>query len=93
MEPAEIAAPLVCSDPETTLALPVTVRLPAFPWLFEKKLDLEVTPKKLEALRMLGVPYTDADIANATEGLEDKSQADAVIAYMQQLGTILKERR
>ena len=67
--------------------------MPAFPWLFEKKLDLEVTPKKLEALRMLGVPYTDADIANATEGLEDKSQADAVIAYMQQLGTVLKERR
>ena len=67
--------------------------MPAFPWLFEKKLDLEVTPKKLEALRMLGVPYTDADIANAGAGLEGKSQADAVIAYMQQLGTVLKERR
>ena len=67
--------------------------MPAFPWLFEKKLDLEVTPKKLKALQMLGVPYTDEDIANAAKGLEDKTQADALIAYLQQLGTLLKERR
>ena len=67
--------------------------MPAFPWLFEKKLDLEVTAKKLAALRMVGVPYTDEQIANATQGLEDKTQADAIIAYMQQLGLLLKERR
>jgi cytochrome c oxidase cbb3-type subunit II len=67
--------------------------MPGFPWLFEKKLNVEVTPKKLEALRMLGVPYTDADIANASSGLENKTQADAIVAYMQQLGTLLKERR
>jgi cytochrome c oxidase cbb3-type subunit 2 len=67
--------------------------MPAFPWLFEKKLDLEVTPKRLAALQMLGVPYTDEDIKNATVGLENKSEADALVAYLQQLGTILKERR
>lgn len=67
--------------------------MPAFPWLFEKKLDLEVTPKRLAALQMLGVPYTDEDIKNAAVGLENKSEADALVAYLQQLGTILKERR
>jgi cytochrome c oxidase cbb3-type subunit 2 len=67
--------------------------MPAFPWLFEKKLDLDVTAKKLTALRMVGVPYTDEQIANATQGLEDKTQADALIAYLQQLGILLKERR
>lgn len=67
--------------------------MPAFPWLFENTLDLEVTPLKLAALRKVGVPYTDDDIANATEGLEDKTEADAVIAYLQQLGILIKERR
>ena len=67
--------------------------MPGFPWLFENKLDLETTPKKLAALRVVGVPYTDADIANATVGLEDKTEADALIAYLQQLGLLIKERR
>ena len=67
--------------------------MPAFHWLFEKKLDLAVTPKRLAALQMLGVPYTDEDIENAAVGLENKSEADALVAYLQQLGTILKERR
>ena len=67
--------------------------MPAFPWLFENKLNLEEVPLKLKALRRLGVPYTDDDIANATRGLEDRTEADAVIAYLQQLGTLLKERR
>tara|TARA_R110002072_G_scaffold64_11_gene450 strand:+ start:670 stop:1275 length:606 start_codon:yes stop_codon:yes gene_type:complete len=67
--------------------------MPGFPWLFENKLDLEVTPKKLAALQTLGVPYTDEDIRTATEGLEDKSEADALIAYLQQLGLLIQERR
>ena len=67
--------------------------MPAFPWLFEKELNLGIVPKKLGALQLLGVPYTDEDIANATKGLEGKTEADALIAYLQQLGTILKERR
>ena len=50
-------------------------------------------PLKLAALQTLGVPYTDDDIANATTGIEDKTEADAVVAYLQQLGLIIKERR
>lgn len=67
--------------------------MPAFPWLFEAELDLETVPLKLRALRIVGVPYTDEDIANATQCLEDKTEVDALLAYLQQLGTILKERR
>jgi cytochrome c oxidase cbb3-type subunit 2 len=67
--------------------------MPGFPWLFTTELDLETTPKKLVALRKVGVPYTDEDIANATVGLAGKSEADALIAYLQQLGLLIKERR
>lgn len=67
--------------------------MPAFPWLFEQKLNPEITPLKLEALRIVGVPYTDDQIANAANGLEDKTEADALIAYLQQLGTLIKDRR
>ena len=66
--------------------------MPSFPWLFEDKLDTEVTPLKLAALRKVGVPYTDEDISTAADGLEDKTEADALIAYLQQLGTLIKER-
>ena len=67
--------------------------MPGFSWLFENEIDGSVTPKKLEALRLVGVPYTDADIAGATEAVSGKSEADAMVAYLQQLGTIIKERR
>ncbi len=67
--------------------------MPGFPWLFETPVDAEVLPKKLTVLRTLGVPYTDEDIKNAGEGLEGKMEADAVIAYLQQLGLLLKENR
>ncbi len=42
---------------------------------------------------MVGVPYTDEDIAGATALVEGKTEADALVAYLQQLGTIIKERR
>ncbi|MGJ8688976.1 MAG: cytochrome-c oxidase, cbb3-type subunit II [Gammaproteobacteria bacterium] len=67
--------------------------MPSYPWLFENPIDLDVLPKKLAALQTLGVPYTDEDIANATAGLENSTEADAVIAYLQQLGTLITERR
>jgi cytochrome c oxidase cbb3-type subunit 2 len=47
---------------------------------------------KLRALRMLGVPYTDEDIAGAKAMLEGKTEMDALIAYLQGLGTALKQR-
>lgn len=67
--------------------------MPAYAWLFERPIKLENLPKKLAALQTLGVPYTDEDIANATNGLENSTEADAVIAYLQQLGTLITERR
>ena len=67
--------------------------MPSYPWLFDRKIDLKTLPKKLTALRRVGVPYTDEDIANAAVGLEESTEADAVIAYLQQLGTLITERR
>lgn len=67
--------------------------MPGFTWLFETPVDAQVLPAKLTALRRVGVPYTDVDIAGATDGLEGKTEADALIAYLQQLGTLIKERR
>ena len=67
--------------------------MPAFKWLFENQIDAETTPKKLVALRRVGVPYTDADIAGATAAVEGKTEIDALVAYLQQLGTLLQSRR
>ncbi len=64
--------------------------MPRFPWLADGKIDGTLTAKKMEALRMVGVPYTDADIAGAAAAVEGKSELDALIAYLQGLGTNLK---
>ena len=63
--------------------------MPAYPWLFEAKLDGALTGTKMNALRMVGVPYTDEDIAGAGAAVEGKTESEALIAYLQQLGTIL----
>ena len=67
--------------------------MPGFTWLFDTPVDAAVLPAKLRALRSVGVPYTDESIATATQGLEDTSEADALIAYLQQLGTLIEDRR
>jgi cytochrome c oxidase cbb3-type subunit 2 len=67
--------------------------MPAFPWLAENVLDGKDTPKKLSVLRTLGVPYTDADIAGATDAVKGKTELDALVAYLQGLGTVIKTRR
>ena len=67
--------------------------MPAYPWLFDRELNLEVTPRKLRAMQRLGVPYTDEDIASATEGLAGVTEAQALVAYLQQLGVLIRERR
>lgn len=66
--------------------------MPSFPWLFDNEVNVDVLPAKMSALRKLGVPYTDEDIASV-EKLESTTEAEALIAYMQQLGTVIKERR
>jgi len=60
--------------------------MPRFPWLADAKLDGELVAKKMRALRMVGVPYTDADIAGAAAAVQDKTELDALVAYLQGLG-------
>jgi cytochrome c oxidase cbb3-type subunit 2 len=67
--------------------------MPAYKWLFENNLNGAMTGKKMAALRTVGVPYTDEDIANAAAAVEDKKEIDALVAYLQQLGTVLKFKR
>jgi len=61
--------------------------MPGFPWLAQNKLDGALLQRKLTVLRMLGTPYTDADIANAPAAVQDKTELDALVAYLQALGT------
>ena len=64
--------------------------MPAYPWLEKTLVDAEDMPDHMRALRIVGVPYTDADIAGASEEVKGKTEMDAVIAYLQILGTHLK---
>lgn len=66
--------------------------MPAFPWLFDATIDGSKTPAKLKALRTLGVPYTDEDIATATEQTDGVKEIDALVAYLQHLGTVVTGR-
>ncbi|MCX7055838.1 MAG: cytochrome-c oxidase, cbb3-type subunit II [Proteobacteria bacterium] len=64
--------------------------MPGFPWLATAKIDSDVTAKKLKALRIVGVPYTDADIAGAKAAVEGKTEQDALVDYLQHLGLASK---
>mgnify|MGYP003542432595 FL=1 len=61
--------------------------MPNFPWLAENLLDGEVTARRMRALQTLGDPYTDAEIKAAPEELAGKTELDAIVAYLQALGT------
>ena len=67
--------------------------MPSFPWLFDNTLSGDKTGAKMAALRVVGVPYTDEDIAGAQAAVEGKYEIDALVAYLQQLGTLIKYRR
>ena len=64
--------------------------MPGYPWLFQNPADADSIQAKMLALRKVGVPYTDDEIAKAPEELKGKTEADALIAYLQDLGTALK---
>ncbi|WP_068858395.1 cytochrome-c oxidase, cbb3-type subunit II [Perlucidibaca aquatica] len=66
--------------------------MPSYPWLETTALDGRLTAKKLETFRNFGVPYTDADIAGAAEAVKGKSELDALVVYLQQLGHAFKDR-
>jgi cytochrome c oxidase cbb3-type subunit 2 len=67
--------------------------MPGFPWLEHNRLDGSGTAAKMRALRSIGVPYTEEQIAAAAGAVEGKTEMEALIAYLQQLGLALKGRR
>jgi len=67
--------------------------MPAYPWLAKASANYPDIEARLRALARIGVPYTDAEIAGARKELEGKTEMDALIAYLQGLGTALKDRR
>ena len=64
--------------------------MPGYPWLAKTPADASSIVAKLRTLRSMGHPYTDEDIAGAKQALEGKTEQDALIAYLQGLGTALK---
>ena len=67
--------------------------MPAYPWLVDAAANANDVPAKMRALRALGVPYSDDDIGGAAAAVKGKSEMDALVAYLQGLGTVLKDTR
>jgi len=64
--------------------------MPAYPWLSKAGADAATIQAKMKALRVVGVPYTDEEIAKAPSELNAKTEQDALIAYLQNLGLAMK---
>lgn len=67
--------------------------MPAYPWLEKNILTGEHSREKVQAMATLGVPYTEEDIRMAPYAVQGKSELDALVAYLQQLGTVIKNRK
>ncbi len=67
--------------------------MPGYPWLAKTPADAATISARMRTLRTLGLPYTDAEIAKAPEALKDKTEQDALIAYLQGMGTAMKNAR
>ncbi len=64
--------------------------MPAYPWLEKNLVDPSVLAPRMKALRTVGVPYTDEQIAQAAEEVKGKTEQDVLVAYLQSLGRALK---
>jgi cytochrome c oxidase cbb3-type subunit 2 len=64
--------------------------MPAYPWLETNTVDAAGMAPRMKALRAVGVPYTDAEIAKAAADVKGRTEMEALIAYLQSLGTALK---
>ena len=64
--------------------------MPAYPWLEKSTVDVDTIAPRMRALRVAGVPYTDAEITQAPEQVKGKTEMDALIAYLQGMGLALK---
>ena len=67
--------------------------MPGYPWLATTPADVAHITRKLQVLRSMGHPYTDEDVALARKALEGKTEQDALVAYLQGMGTALKAAR
>ena len=67
--------------------------MPGYPWLAETLVDPELITAKLKALQTLGDPYTDEQVAGAAAAVQGRSESEALIAYLQGLGTNRRDRR
>jgi len=67
--------------------------MPGYPWLNDNMVDGERVKDSMQALLLLNTPYTDEEIQNATKSLEGKTEMDALVAYLQVLGTHVQNRR
>ena len=67
--------------------------MPGYPWLAERLVDPDLITAKLKALQMIGDPYTDDQIAGAAAAVEGRSELDALVAYLKELGTNRRARR
>ena len=61
--------------------------MPAYPWLLESAIEPASMAPRMKALRIVGVPYTDAEIAAAAEDVKGRTELDALVAFLQVLGT------
>lgn len=64
--------------------------MPAYSWLSKNVLNGKDVPAKMRALRSVGIPYTDADIAGGVDAVNGKTEQEALIAYLQGLGLLIK---
>lgn len=64
--------------------------MPNYPWLDKATIDGLGIEKRVKAMKVLGVPYTDEDINNAAASVEGKTEMNALVAYLQVLGTMIK---
>jgi cytochrome c oxidase cbb3-type subunit 2 len=64
--------------------------MPAYPWLEKDLVDADAMPGRLAAMKKLGVPYSDEEIGKAADDVRGKTELDAMVAYLQVLGTAIK---
>jgi len=77
------------NDPRSVV---VESNMPAYPWLAKTQLDANAIAPKLQAMKTLGVPYTEEQIKASTAEVVNKTELDALIAYLQVLGTAIKNK-
>ena len=78
---------------EDPRALVPESNMPGYPWLNENMVDPDLVTRKLRTLKMLGDPYTDAQIEGAAAAVDGKTEMDALVAYLQGLGINRSSRR